>query len=162
MSAAVDYGVVNGNKLRAVGEGRLYDDLVHHLRDALHHVIPVEYGDPEAHQVGDAASVAGAFEKLGAYDGDGLGVVEVQAAFAAAVKIMSFSCSMGESLMDPSLRRFEPVGWPVFIDADGPPGPARVPPATPSYCRGNPPRLPRSSGQHPAAGRGADLYVGKT
>src|SRR5258705_9208487 len=78
--------VVNGNELSPVGERALDLDLFQHLRHALHHVVAIQDGDAEGHEVGDAAAVADAFQDLGGDQGERLGIVELEAAGPAPVR----------------------------------------------------------------------------
>src|ERR1700686_1399883 len=48
-------GMVDGDELGAVGEGRLDLDLGNHLGDALHHVVAGEERRAEAHEIGHAS-----------------------------------------------------------------------------------------------------------
>ena len=76
--------MVDGDELGAVGEGGFDLDLVDHFGDAVHDVVALEDGGAVAHEGGDGFAVAGAFHDLVGDDGDGLGVVELEAAGLAA------------------------------------------------------------------------------
>src|SRR4029434_4485436 len=72
--------VVNGDKLCAVGEGRLNLHLVDHLGHSFHHIFASKDRGAVAHQVCDATPVPRAFHDLVGDDGDGLGVVQLETA----------------------------------------------------------------------------------
>src|SRR5829696_801168 len=76
--------MVDGDELRAVRERGLYLHVVQHLRHTLHDVVAAEYLTTADHQLGHGAAVAGTFEQVVGEDGDGLGVVEFQAACSPA------------------------------------------------------------------------------
>ena len=79
---------MDGDEFGAVGEGGLDLDLVDHLGDAFHDLVAREECGAEAHEIGDGTAVAGAFHDLVGDDGDGLGIVELEAAgLAPAGKI---------------------------------------------------------------------------
>ena len=71
--------MVDRDQLRAVGEGALDLHLLEHLRHAVHDVVPLEDGDAEGHQFGDAPAVADALEDLGGDEGQRLGIVQLEA-----------------------------------------------------------------------------------
>jgi len=73
--------VVHGDQLGAVGEGRFDLDRVDHLGDAVHQLVAGQDVGAGLHQVGDAAPVARALDDEVADQGDGLGMVQLDAAF---------------------------------------------------------------------------------
>src|SRR5574342_586549 len=79
MSAPSSDGMVDCHQLRAIGEGALDLHLLEHLRDAVHDVLPLENGDAEGHEIGDAPTVADAFEHLGGDESQRLRVVQLEA-----------------------------------------------------------------------------------
>jgi hypothetical protein len=82
-SASFDW-VVDGDELRAVGKRGFHLHFVNHFRDSFHDLLTHENSCAGAHDFGDAFPIAGRFQYFGGEDGDGLDVVEFQAASLAA------------------------------------------------------------------------------
>jgi hypothetical protein len=76
--------VVDGHEFGPVGEGRFHLHRVDHLGDAVHHVLLGEQGLCRRANLGDAHPLAGAFAGPVRDERDGLGVVQLHAAFPAA------------------------------------------------------------------------------
>ena len=58
---------------------RAFDlDLVDHLGNSFHHVVPGQHPRPKRHQVGHAPAVANAFEHFSGDDSDGFGMIQLQ------------------------------------------------------------------------------------
>ena len=80
---------MNGDELSPVGEGPLDLNLVDHLGNALHHIVPFEDSRAEPHEFSDGFSVPGAFENFRRDQADRLGIVELDA------PVLSFSGKLG-------------------------------------------------------------------
>jgi len=76
---------MHGDEFGAVGEGRFDLYLGDHFRNAVHHVLAREQRGAVAHELGDGAAVAGAFQDGGGDEGDGFGVVELEAAGSSSL-----------------------------------------------------------------------------
>ena len=72
--------VVHGDELGAVGERALDLHLGDQARHAVHHLSLAEHLAADAHQLGDAASVADQLEQDGRDQRDGLGIAQPQPA----------------------------------------------------------------------------------
>src|SRR5258705_4661742 len=71
---------MHGDKLGAVGKGRFHLNIVDHFRNPRHHLRPGQHLRAGLHQIGHGAAVARALDDEIGNDGDGFGMVELDAA----------------------------------------------------------------------------------
>ena len=76
--------MMDRDELRAVGERSLDLDLVDHLGDAFHDVVTPQNRLARLHQLRDRTAVADTLEDVGGDEGDGLRVIELEAASTPA------------------------------------------------------------------------------
>src|SRR5205823_4798784 len=100
--------IVHGHQFGAVGKRAFDLDFRNHLGDAFHHVVAPEDAGAECHQVGDAPSIADAFEHFSRDEGYGFGMIQLEAARAAAAG--HFCSGEHEELVDLPFRETHDSG----------------------------------------------------
>ena len=71
---------MQGHELGAVGKHRFDLHFAYQLRNALHHLFTAQPGAALGHQGGNGLAVPGALDHLEAEPGNGLGVIQLEAA----------------------------------------------------------------------------------
>ena len=90
---------MHGDQLGAVGEGRLHLHVMDHLRDTFHHLVAGQHMRAFLYQRRHTLAVARAFDDEIGDEGDGLGMVELDAALEPAARTAAASAftSMGRA-----------------------------------------------------------------
>lgn len=70
---------MDGDQLRAVGECSFDLNLANHVGDPFHHRVGGKNRRAQAHDLGDGSAIANHLEDLGRDQGDGLGMIQLQA-----------------------------------------------------------------------------------